>query len=84
MQPTATAVRINNMARKREMPHAELVSIAVSPKMEAVVPFHSPFSRMKTVTTLNPPKVWGSTSFILAVIISTLLPLFLYKRKLTL
>jgi hypothetical protein len=50
------------MARKGEMYHTELlVLIAISPKMEVVVlfhfPFSFPFSRMKTVTTFNPPTI---------------------------
>jgi hypothetical protein len=51
-------VRINNMVRKGEMPPTGLVLINAYPKMEVVIPSLFLFSRMKMVTTLNPPRVW--------------------------
>jgi hypothetical protein len=50
--------RIKNMVRKGGMPLTELVLITASPKMANIVTSHFPFSRMKIVTTLNPPWVW--------------------------
>jgi hypothetical protein len=85
-QPTArTTVRINDKVRKGETAPTELVLIDDYPKMVVVVPSHFLFSRMKMFTTLNPTRVQRSTSMItLAVIIYGLLPLFLFKRKVSL
>jgi hypothetical protein len=44
------------MVRKGKTPPTELVLIAASPKMEVIVSSHFPFSRMKMVTALNPPR----------------------------